>query len=195
MAGHGRRRRLSLRRIPVPPAPPLTVPPGSELSESSSFGSPNDTTSPMAATTNAARNVTVAPSATAWRTASPTSAGSWAICAGDCSSESASVPAGRAPAASRASATRTLNRPPSRATPSVEPILRVNWVTAVAAPRRVRSTAFWTATIVTGITRPIPRPAMPTYTAGRHGGVVVLIVTSRPAPTSSAAEPMMARRR
>ena len=45
-------------------------------------------------------------------------------------------------------------------TPSVAPICRPNWVSAVAEPMRERGTAFWTERTNTCIIEPIPMPAI-----------------------------------
>ena len=47
---------------------------------------------------------------------------------------------------------------PSTAVPRVEPMLRKNWIAAVAVPSSRRATAFCTTSVYTCIDMPSPRP-------------------------------------
>ena len=70
----------------------------------------------------------------------------------------------------------TLRMVPITATPTVPPMVRKNWVEAVATPRRFHGTAFCTARIKAVLERPSPVPMMNIATTIK--GSVVAVVKS-----------------
>ncbi len=97
-----------------------------------------------------------------------------------------------APAARRRDAVVAVNSPPATATPIVDPILRVNCVVDVAAPRRSSPTAFCTATMWAGVVSPMPSPTRATQIDGTNSGVPAVIRHISPVPTASSSAPTIA---
>ena len=71
---------------------------------------------------------------------------------------------------------------PISVTPSVAPIERANWVSAVAEPIWRMGTTFWTAITNTCIIRPSPIPAMTMFRAASKLVVEASIRESRKSP-------------
>ena len=82
---------------------------------------------------------------------------------------------------------------PISVTPSVPPIEREKWTSAVAEPIVASGTVFWTATISTCIARPSPTPAMTAFRATSPAPVASSIrQTSTQARRPSTASPATA---
>ncbi len=78
------------------------------------------------------------------------------------------------------------------ATPSVDPILRVNCVVDVAAPSRSSPTEFWTATMWAGVVSPMPSPTSAAHSDGTNSGVFEVISVIAPVPAASSRAPTIA---
>jgi hypothetical protein len=81
---------------------------------------------------------------------------------------------------------------PITVTPTVAPIWRENCVSAVAAPMRVRATAFCTESTNTCIIEPIPIPAMAMLRAASRLVVFTSMRQSRIIPSVSTSGPSTA---